>query len=528
MRKGSNDHENFFVQLPDVIATDTFEEMHLSRPMMKALTTMGYIKPTPIQAKTIPLALLGRDICGSAITGSGKTVAFMVPILERLLYRSKRVAMTRVLILTPTRELAVQCHAVATQLIQFTDITLALSIGGTSNKVQEAELRKRPDVIIATPGRLIDHMRNTPSFDLDQIEILVLDEADRMLEVGFTDEITEIVKNCPKGRQTLLFSATMTDNVDTLIRLSLRNPIRLFVNPSTEITHHLTQEFVRIRETREAYREAVILALCSRTFKSRTILFFKQKKQARRMKVIFTHFGLKAVELHGDLTQKERLEGLTQFKTHNVDYLLATDLAARGLDIKGVETVINCHLPDSYISYVHRVGRTARAGHIGRSITLVGEDDRKMLKQIVKNSKGPMKQRTIPCAAIDKFKGKLAGMESLIEDTLNEEKKEKEFMGAIMKADRAENLLKHGLEIKSRPVRTWFQSESDKNRSKRTRDFPNSMKSQKLSKNSNETRKLKRSKIDPSKSKKKSNPSRERVPSSNRKISHSHSKKMKI
>ena len=477
---------------------DTFEEMHLSRPIMKALTTMGYVNPTPIQSRTIPLALLGKDICGSAVTGSGKTVAFLVPILERLLYRSKSMALTRILILTPTRELAIQCHAVAMQLTRFTDITLALSVGGTSNKIQEAELRKRPDVVIATPGRLIDHMRNTPSFDLDHIEILVLDEADRMLEVGFMEEITEIVKHCPKGRQTLLFSATMTDNVDTLVRLSLRDPIRLFVDASTEIAQGLTQEFIRIRETREAYREAVILALCLRTFKSKTILFFKQKKQAHRMKIIFGYLGLKAAELHGDLTQHARMEGLDQFRTHQADFLLATDLAARGLDIKGIETIINFHMPTSYTSYVHRVGRTARAGHLGRSVTLVGEDDRKMLKQILRNSKGPTRQRTIPFAIIEKFKERLTEISPVIDDILREEKEEKQLKDTLIEVNRAENLLKHAADIKSRPARTWFQSEHEKKRLKHRRDpLDTSGGSHISAKTSRETTQLsKRSKID--------------------------------
>jgi ATP-dependent RNA helicase DDX27 len=445
---------------------DTFEEMHLSRPIMKALTIMGYVKPTPIQVKTIPLALLGKDICGCAITGSGKTAAFVVPILERLLYRPKHIAMTRVLILTPTRELAIQCHVVATQLARFTDITMTLSIGGDSNKIQEAELRKKPDIIIATPGRLIDHMRNAFSFDLDHIDILVLDEADRMLDAGFMEEVTEIVRYCPKGRQTLLFSATMTDHVETLIKLSLHEPIRLFVNRSADITHGLTQEFIRIRETREAYREAVILALCCRTFKSKTIVFFQLKKQAHRMKLIFEHLGLKAAELHGDLTQKARIENLDQFKKYQVDYLLATDLAARGLDIAGIETVVNVHMPQMYNSYVHRVGRTARAGRVGRSVTLVGEHERVMLKQIIKNSPGTVKQRIIAPDVIEKFKHKLSEILPSIEHLLQQEKEERHIVETMQKVHRAENLLKHADEIQSRPARTWFQSKSEKKKLK--------------------------------------------------------------
>ncbi|KAJ1886389.1 nucleolar DEAD-box protein required for synthesis of 60S ribosomal subunit, partial [Kickxella alabastrina] len=183
---------------------DSFTLMNLSRPIMKGITKLGFAQPTPIQARTIPVALLGKDVCGGAQTGSGKTAAFLVPVLERLLYRPKKVPATRVLILCPTRELAIQCHNVGSQLAGFTDITTCLCVGGLSLKGQETELRQRPDIVIATPGRLIDHLRNSQSFHLDQIEILIMDEADRMLEDGFEDELTEIIKACPKKRQTML------------------------------------------------------------------------------------------------------------------------------------------------------------------------------------------------------------------------------------------------------------------------------------------------------------------------------------
>lgn len=203
----------YFAATPDVGPTDSFTLLNLSRPILKAITQLGFGAPTPIQSKTIPIALMGRDICASAVTGSGKTAAFMIPVLERLLYRPAAAAACRVLVLAPTRELAVQCHSVASKLARFTDIRLALLVGGLSNKQQEAELRLRPDVLIATPGRLIDHLRNAQSFDLLSVEILIMDEADRMLEDGFKEELNEIVRHCPKGRQTMLFSASMTDDV---------------------------------------------------------------------------------------------------------------------------------------------------------------------------------------------------------------------------------------------------------------------------------------------------------------------------
>ncbi|KAF3188315.1 nucleolar DEAD-box protein required for synthesis of 60S ribosomal subunit [Orbilia oligospora] len=207
--------------LPTTSPTSTFQQMNLSRPILRGLGHINFTTPTAIQSRTIPIALLARDIVGGAVTGSGKTAAYMVPILERLLYRPKKVAQTRVVILTPTRELAIQVHSVAVKLAAFTDIKFSLAVGGLSLKAQEAELRQRPDIVIATPGRFIDHMRNSASFHTDGIEILVLDEADRMLEDGFADELDEILKTLPKSRQTMLFSATMTDSVDKLVRVGV-------------------------------------------------------------------------------------------------------------------------------------------------------------------------------------------------------------------------------------------------------------------------------------------------------------------
>ena len=216
--------EAFFAQ-PDEASSQNdfpdFASLNLSKPILRALITMGFSKPTPIQAKTIPSALLEKDNCGSAVTGSGKTAAFLIPIIERLLYRSRNLAKTRVVILMPTRELATQCFTVATQLSQFTDVTTALVVGGLPMRAQELKLRELPDIIIATPGRLNDHIQNSQSFDLDSVEILVIDEADRMLEIGFIDEVKEIVSSCRNRRQTLLFSATMTDDVSPSDRLSV-------------------------------------------------------------------------------------------------------------------------------------------------------------------------------------------------------------------------------------------------------------------------------------------------------------------
>ncbi|OXG18893.1 ATP-dependent RNA helicase DRS1 [Cryptococcus neoformans] len=470
----------------DPTLPSSFAAMNLSRPLLRALTSLQFTAPTPIQARAIPLALLGRDILGSAVTGSGKTAAFMVPILERLCYRDrgKGGAACRVLVLCPTRELAVQCEAVGKALAEKggLDVRFALLVGGLSLNAQAHTLRTLPDILIATPGRLIDHLTNTPSFTLSALDVLVIDEADRMLEAGFTDELEEIIKACPRSRQTMLFSATMTDSVDELVKLSLDKPIRVFVDPKRNTAKGLTQEFVRIRS--DDSRSPSLLALCRRTIREKCIIFFRSKALAHQMRIVFGLFGLKAAELHGNLTQEQgslpskyrigvmltssqRLQALNDFKAGTVDYLLATDLASRGLDIKGVETVINYDMPGQLAQYTHRVGRTARAGRKGRSISLVGEADRKMLKAAIKQAEADqVRHRIIPSEAVTAVKEKLEGFKDDIQEILKEEKEEKLLRQADMEIKKGQNMVEHEAEIFSRPARTWFQSGKEKQASK--------------------------------------------------------------
>ena len=287
------------------IISSSFQKMSLSRPILRGLAAVGFSEPTPIQTKTIPIALEGKDVVGGAVTGSGKTAAFIIPILERLLYRPKKVPTSRVAILMPTRELAVQCFSVAKRLASFTDVTFCQLVGGFSLREQESVLRSRPDVIIATPGRFIDHMRNSASFTVDTLEILVLDEADRMLEDGFTDELNEILTTIPRSRQTMLFSATMTDTVDRLIRVGLNRPVRLMIDARKQTVGTLVQEFVRLRPGREDKRLGYLLYLCQKVFTDRAIVFFRQKKEAHRVRIIFGLCGIKAAELHGSMSQEQ-------------------------------------------------------------------------------------------------------------------------------------------------------------------------------------------------------------------------------
>ena len=286
-------------------SSGSFQGMSLSRPILRGLAAVGFSEPTPIQTKTIPVALLGKDVVGGAVTGSGKTAAFIIPILERLLYRPKKVPTSRVAILMPTRELAVQCFNVARKLASFTDVTFCQLVGGFSLREQESVLRSRPDVIIATPGRFIDHMRNSVSFTVDTLEILVLDEADRMLEDGFADELNEILTTIPKSRQTMLFSATMTDRVDKLIRVGLNRPVRLMVDARKQTVGTLVQEFVRLRPGREDKRLGYLMYLCQIIYTDRVIIFFRQKKEAHRVRIIFGLLGIKAAELHGSMSQEQ-------------------------------------------------------------------------------------------------------------------------------------------------------------------------------------------------------------------------------
>lgn len=466
-------------------AGGSFLSMSLSRPILRGLTSVGFTAPTPIQSKAVPVALLGKDIVGGAVTGSGKTAAFLLPILERLLYRPKKIASTRVSILLPTRELAVQCYNVAKKLAQFTDISFALIVGGLSLREQEQTLKKRPDIIIATPGRFIDHMRNTASFVVENLEILVLDEADRMLEEGFSDELNEVLNTIPRSRQTMLFSATMTQDIDKLIRVGMNKPVRLMVDSKQQTVSGLVQEFIKLKydssETEDVIehkRLATLLHLCKVVYPTQTIVFIPTKSLAHRLKILFALQGIKASELHGSMSQEQRLSAITSFRNGESTHLLATDLASRGLDIPRVETVINYSVPTTKETYLHRVGRTARAGRSGTSCTLFSAvkatsnskgsskvSERALLKPILKlakTQKAPMRTRTLPAHAIDSLSSVIGGLDDEIDGIMKEEKEERLLAQTERDVVKSENLIQHEEEIMSRPRRTWFQSESDK------------------------------------------------------------------
>ena len=459
-----------------------FNSLSLSRPVLKGLSNLGYTKPSPIQSATIPIALLGKDIIAGAVTGSGKTAAFMIPIIERLLFKPAKVASTRVIVLTPTRELAIQISDVGKKIAQFVpDITFGLAVGGLNLRQQEQQLRTRPDIVIATPGRFIDHVRNSSSFNVDSVEIMVMDEADRMLEEGFQDELSEIMQLLPTKRQNLLFSATMNSKIKQLISLSLKKPVRIMINPPKQAASKLVQEFVRIRK-RDQLKPALLFNLIRKLDymgQKRIVVFVARKELAHRLRIILGLLGMKAAELHGSLSQEQRLDSVTKFKSLEVPVLICTDLAARGLDIPKIEVVINYDMPKSYEIYLHRVGRTARAGREGRSITFVGESTQErsivrdainsvenVNKTVAKGLRGKALGRNVDWGKVEETNNLIEKSSETVEEILEEEKQEKEILRAEMQLKKGENMLKHKNEIQSRPRRTWFQSEKDKKNSK--------------------------------------------------------------
>uniref|UniRef100_A0A8C3Q8B7 RNA helicase n=1 Tax=Geospiza parvula TaxID=87175 RepID=A0A8C3Q8B7_GEOPR len=441
-KKGEVEAESFFEDASQYDDNLSFQDMNLSRPLLKAITALGFKQPTPIQKACIPVGLLGKDICACAATGTGKTAAFILPVLERLIYKPRQAPITRVLVLVPTRELGIQVHSVTKQLAQFSSVTTCLAVGGLDVKTQEAALRSGPDILIATPGRLIDHLHNCPSFHLSSVEVLILDEADRMLDEYFEEQMKEIIRLCSHHRQTMLFSATMTEEVKDLASVSLKKSRPNF------------QDF--------------LLALLTRTFQDHVMLFTQTKKQAHRMHILLGLMGLRVGELHGNLSQTQRLESLRRFKDEQIDILVATDVAARGLDIEGVKTVINFTMPNTIKHYVHRVGRTARAGKAGRSVSLVGEEERKMLKEIVKTAKTPVKARILPQDVILKFREKIENLEKDIYAVLCLEREEREMQQSEAQINKAKKQLETGKkETGSESLeRSWFQTREERKKEK--------------------------------------------------------------
>lgn len=349
-----------------------FSDIGVSPDILKILDKLSLTSPTPIQKQAIPVALKGTDIVGIAQTGTGKTFAFGIPIIQKLLSSSGQA-----LVLVPTRELALQVNESIRKLADRLNITTIVLIGGESISRQFFELKRRPRLIIATPGRLIDHLKRK-SIKLDQIKTLVLDEADMMLDMGFLPQIEEILRSVPKERQTMLFSATMPVLIANLATKYLKLPIRIEVAPQGTIVKNVTQEMIVLEaKDKMKYLEKII-----KENEGSILIFVRTRYGVKNIAKKLISNGHKATEIHSDLSQGQRKRALDSFKNGRSRIMVATDVAARGLDVKGIELVINYDLPDSSSDYVHRIGRTARAGKKGKAISLATPSQLKNIKAI--------------------------------------------------------------------------------------------------------------------------------------------------
>ncbi|MEK9801339.1 MAG: DEAD/DEAH box helicase [Alphaproteobacteria bacterium] len=358
-----------------------FSDLGLCDELSKAVADLGYVEPTPIQQKSIPVVLMGRDILGSAQTGTGKTASFTLPMIEILASGRAKARLPRSLILAPTRELAAQVAESFEKFSNYHKLTMALLIGGVSFADQNAALDKGVDVLIATPGRLLDHFERGKVM-LNDVKILVIDEADRMLDMGFIPDVERIVGLLPPIRQTLFFSATLSDDIHKISEKFVSNPKIIEVAPPAStadtVAQHLT--WTDIKGKRDALRR-----LLNNEDVKNAVIFCNRKRDIGILVRSLTRHGFDAVALHGDMTQSARLEALQKFKDGEVPLLIASDVAARGLDIAGLSHVFNFDVPSNAEDYVHRIGRTGRAGKSGRAFTIAaGADDKKYVAAIEK------------------------------------------------------------------------------------------------------------------------------------------------
>jgi len=353
----------------------TFDELGLKPEVLVAVREAGYTHPTPIQQEAIPLALRGRDLIGLAQTGTGKTAAFTLPIIDRLLDGPRR---TRVLILTPTRELAAQVDESFSKYSKGSGLSVVAVYGGVGLEPQEKALRRGVDVVVATPGRLLDHLeRQNVSFE--NLEVLVLDEADRMLDMGFAPQINRIVAQIPPYRQTLLFSATMPPEVEALARKYLRKPLVVQVGRRSEAANTVTHAVYPVPKDKKS---ALLIELLNKPEMDSVLVFTRTKHGADRVVRHLERANVNAVAMHADKTQGQRTKALEDFKSGRVRVLVATDIAQRGLDISGISHVINYDVPQQPEDYVHRIGRTGRAAATGDAYTFMSADEIAMVRTI--------------------------------------------------------------------------------------------------------------------------------------------------
>jgi ATP-dependent RNA helicase RhlE len=360
-----------------------FKAFHLNQKIQKVLQEQHYEQPTPIQQMAIPLLLEGKDLMACAATGTGKTAAFALPILEKLACEGRLAGQKipiRALILAPTRELAIQIEKSFQIYGKYLDVQMAVIYGGVSQKRQINAIRREPDILIATPGRLIDLIEHK-FLDLSHIDIFVLDEADRMLDLGMGKDVKKIISWLPKKRQSILFSATMSKDVTGLVDGILKAPVKLNINISE-------REIIKIRENlyfvEESYKTALLLKLLKDESLESVLIFTKTQRRADQVSKVIQKAHIRTKVIHGGRTQQARQDALELFKTKRIRILVATDIAARGLDIHDLTNVINMDLPQVPETYIHRIGRTGRAGMFGEAISFCSPHEVELLQRIEK------------------------------------------------------------------------------------------------------------------------------------------------
>ena len=370
----------------------TFQEIGISEPIKRAITDMGFEEASPIQEKAIPIALTGKDIIGQAQTGTGKTAAFAIPILEKVDTSKKYI---QAIVIAPTRELAIQVSEEINRLAKYMGITSLPIYGGQSIDRQMKALKKGPHIITGTPGRLLDHIKRK-TLKLDRISVVVLDEADEMLDMGFLEDIERILKETPEERQTLLFSATMPKPIQNLAERFMNDP-ELVKMKAKEVTSPTVKQIYY--EVNERDKFEVLCRLLDVDNPELAVIFGRTKRRVDELSDGLNKRGYLADGLHGDLNQRQRDAVMNKFREGNIDILVATDVAARGIDVSGVTHVYNFDIPQDPESYVHRIGRTGRAGRTGLAITFATPRETGQIRSIEKASKGNIQRKSIPTVA---------------------------------------------------------------------------------------------------------------------------------
>lgn len=375
--------------------TNSFADLRLAQPLLQAIEEEGYTNPTPIQAKAIPEVLAGHDLMAAAQTGTGKTAGFTLPILQQLLTSNNAkpaAGRPKVLILTPTRELAAQVQDSVRTYGRHTRISSMVMFGGVNINPQITALKKPVDILVATPGRLLDHV-SQKTLNLSDVSVLVLDEADRMLDMGFIRDIRKILALLPTKRQNLLFSATFSDDIRQLARGVLHNPVEVSVSPPNTTAQRVEQT---VHLVPQSDKRDVLSHIIRESGWHQVLVFTRTKHGANRLAERLVKDGLQAAAIHGNKSQAARTRALEGFKTGKVSVLVATDIAARGLDIDQLPQVVNFELPNVPEDYVHRIGRTGRAGAAGCALSLVDQDEMKYLKAIERLTKQSIEQKPAP------------------------------------------------------------------------------------------------------------------------------------